>query len=369
MQTAQKGAIAKFDEEGEASRRKGDLLYAHFATAQEVATTLLDASRSVGWKDVLERVSAGKAAGHAGARLIDAIQPHEGTATLALPDATGRTWKVRIDLRRSVQENADAYYAASKKMRDKRKGALAALAATEARLKELEERGLELVALAQEEEARRPASKRFWFETYRWTFTSDGHLVLAGRDARSNERLVARSLEDNDRYLHAEVSGAPSTIVKAKDGVVSDAALEEAACFAASMSRLWNAGHASGEAYWVTPQQVSKTPNPGEFVAKGSFIIRGKRSFLRVPIRLAVGEAEVEGARKVMGGPVPALAARSRRYVVLEPGDLPTNELANRLAEALDVNVEEVQAVMPPAGVRVVEQHGIDVSSRSPPAG
>lgn len=358
MLDAQLAAVAKFEREEEESRRKGDLLYGHFDMAGRVAKALWEASKTIGWKELQAKLKEGKAAGRAEAAMVDALHPHEGTAILLLEDEQGAKVKVRVDLRKSVQENADALYENGKKMREKRKGALEALDRTRARMKELDERGLEIVAEVQAKEARAPATKRFWFEQFRWFYTSDDHLVLAGRDVRSNEKLVSKQLEDNDRYLHADVSGAPSCVVKAKDGAVSEKALEEAATFAASMSRVWSAGHAAGEAYWVTPQQVSKTPNPGEYVAKGAFIIRGKRNFVRTQTRLAIGEATIEGHRKVMGGPVAAVAARSQRYVVLEPGDTPTNQLANELAKAFGVNVEEVQTAMPPAGVRVVERVG-----------
>lgn len=361
MLDAQRGALVKFEREEAESRRKGDLLYAHFETAQRITQTLWNAGKTVGWKAVEEKLKEGRAQGMPDALAVDSINPHEATAMLALDDENGKKTKVRVNLRKTLQENADAMYENSKKMRDKRAGALEALARTEARMREIEERGVEIVQQIEEKQQRAPPTKRFWFENYRWFHTSDGHLVIAGRDVKTNEKVVSKNLEDKDRYLHADVSGAPSTVVKAKDGTVSDVALEEAAAFAASMSRIWTAGHASGEAYWVTPEQVSKTPNPGEFVAKGAFIIRGKRNFVRVPIRLAVGEVEIDGHRKVMSGPVAALAARSQRYVVMEPGDTPTNQVANRIAQALEVNVEEVQTVMPPASVRIVEQHGLEI--------
>lgn len=361
MLDAQTAAIAKF-EQGEAeAKRKGDLLYGHFDMAGRVTQALFEASKSIGWKELQAKIKDGKAAGKPESMMVDALDPNEGTAVLLLDDESGKKQKVRVDLRKSVQENADALYESSKKFREKRKGALVALERTKARMKELDARGIEIVAAKEAQEARKPATKRFWFEQFRWFYTSDGHLVMAGRDVRSNEKLVSKQLEDKDRYLHADISGAPSAVVKAKDGAVSEVALEEAATFAACMSRVWNAGHASAEAYWVTPQQVSKTPNPGEYLAKGAFIIRGKRNFLRVSVRLAVGEVEIEGARKVMGGPVPAVASRSQRYLVLEPGDMTTNELANRLAKEFGVNVEEIQGVLPPAGVRIVEQHGLTV--------
>lgn len=361
MRQAQRAALTKFEREEADARVKGDLIYARFDAAQRITQTLWNASKTVGWDAVREKLKQGREQGNEDAKLVDSVNPHEGTATLALPDENDKIVKVRVDLRKSVQENADKYYETAKKMRDKRAGAHEALARTEARMRELEEKGVEIVALLEEKQQRAPATRRFWFENFRWFVTSDDHVVVAGRDVKTNEKVVGRNLESSDRYLHADVSGAPSTVVKAKDGQVSETALEEAATFAASMSRIWNAGHASGEAYWVTPEQVSKTPNPGEFVAKGSFIVRGKRNFVRVPIRLAIGEVMIEGHRKIMGGPVAAVAAKSERYVVLEPGDTPTNQLANKIATTLGVNVEEVQAVMPPASVRVVERHGLDV--------
>ena len=361
MLDAQVAALTKFEQQEVDAKRKGDLLYGHFDVAGRVAKALWEASKGVGWTVVQDKLKEGKAAGHAEALLVESVNQHEGSAILSLEDENGKKVKVRIDLRKSVQENADAYYETSKKMREKRAGAIEAKARTEAKMKDLVERGVEIVAQLEEKQKRLPPTKRFWFENFRWFFTSDNHLVLAGRDVRSNEKLVAKQLEDNDRYLHADVSGAPSVVVKAREGVVSDKALEEAACFAASNSRIWNAGHAQGEAYWVTPQQVSKTPNPGEYVAKGAFIVRGKRNFIRAPTRLAVGEVEIEGVRKIMGGPVSAVAARAQRYVVLEPGDSPTNQVANRLSEVFGVNVEEVQAVMPPAGVRIVERVGVEM--------
>ena len=35
-------------------------------------------------------------------------------------------------------------------------------------------------------------------------------------------------------------------------------------------------------AYWVRPEQVSKTPESGEYLTKGSFVIRGHKNFIPV---------------------------------------------------------------------------------------
>jgi len=200
-----------------------------------------------------------------------------------------------------------------------------------------------------------------WFEAYRWTISSEGFLILGGRDARTNDQLVKKHLKEGDRYGHADVHGAPSTVIK--DGArASDITLREACEFALAYSKAWSAGLASGSAYWVLPEQVSKQAESGEFLPRGAFVIRGKRNYIHdLPVRIAVGEVEVEGHRKIMGGPVTAVGARSARYVVLAPGKGDREAITRKLASVFAVPIEEIARAMPPGSVEIVESHGIEV--------
>jgi hypothetical protein len=217
-----------------------------------------------------------------------------------------------------------------------------------------------LVAEEAEAATRPKPTKRFWFEAFRWFETSDGHLVLGGRDAASNERVVKKHLDETARYVHADLHGAPSLVVLAKGGApASEAALREAAQYAVAMSKAWQTGHAAGEAYWVLPSQVTKTPQSGEFLAKGAFVIRGKRNYASVDVRLALGEVEVLGERKVTCAPESAVVGRAKRYYVLEPGTVDKNAFAKEAAAAFHVPLEEVLSVLPPGGVRVVAKVGL----------
>jgi hypothetical protein len=99
-------------------------------------------------------------------------------------------------------------------------------------------------------------------------------------------------------------------------------------------------------------------------------MVRGKRNYLHdLPVRAAVGEVEVDGHRKVMGGPVSAVVARASRYVALAPGKGDRERIAKRVADALGVPVEEVVRAMPPGGVEVVEAKGLTLDARPPPSG
>ena len=55
--------------------------------------------------------------------------------------------------------------------------------------------------------------KRKWYEKYHWTKTLNGFLIIGGRDIRSNEEIVKRRMKQNDLFFHAELRGAPYTIL------------------------------------------------------------------------------------------------------------------------------------------------------------
>jgi hypothetical protein len=182
--------------------------------------------------------------------------------------------------------------------------------------------------------------------------------VLAGRDARTNDQVVKKHLTSADRYAHADVHGAPSVVIKEGSSATEDE-LAEACAFALAHSKAWNAGIREGSAYWVLPDQVSKTPEAGEFVPRGAFIIRGRRNYVHhIQMELAVGEVEVQGARKVMCGPRSAFAG-SKRYMVIAPGDMARSKLSASLSKELGVPEEEVSRVLPPGDVEVKERTGL----------
>src|SRR5437867_2709186 len=282
---------------------------------------------------------------------IKAIDRKEHTVTLAIGDFDAIT----LDYEKDVTANAQALY-------DRRKAALAkaqrveeAIAATTAEMEAAQAKAVKV--------AKRPrikSTKAMWFEAYRWTISSEEFLILGGRDARTNDQLVKKHLKEGDRYAHADIHGAPSTVIK--DGArASDATLREACEFALAYSKAWSAGLASGSAYWVLPEQVSKQAESGEFLPRGAFVIRGKRNYIHdLPVRIAIGEVEVEGHRKIMGGPVTAVASRSARYVAIAPGKGDRDAISKKLASVFGVPIEEITRAMPPGSVEIVERHGIE---------
>jgi len=283
---------------------------------------------------------------------IKAIDRKTHTITVAVGDFDAIT----LEYEKDVTANAQALYDRRKEALLKAQRVEEAIAQTRA---EMEAAKTKAVKAAKKPRVK--PTKSLWFEAYRWTLSSEGFLLLGGRDARTNDQLVKKHLKEGDRYAHADIHGAPSTVIK--DGArASEATLREACEFALAYSKAWSAGLASGSAYWVLPEQVSKQAESGEFLPRGAFVIRGKRNYVHdLPIRLAIGEVEIEGHRKIMGAPVSAVVARSTRYAVLAPGKEDREAIAKRLAAAFAVPIEEVVRAMPPGSVRIEERHGVEV--------
>ncbi len=357
------GALAGFEEEEAERKVDGDTLYAHFQDVQALLDAMRDAHARKGWDGVREDIARGKAAGHPAASLVDEVR-HDGKAILALTTVDGETRRIQVDVLASVQENADRLYEAGKKARSRHAGAIGAFRDAEQRMKELEAKGLDGFGAAPK---KKEVSKHFWFEAHRWTVTPGGFLAVGGRNAAGNDAVVKKYMRDGDRYVHANIHGAPSVVVRPADGSmvesIPDEDLEVAGQFAVCASRAWRQfGEAS--AYWVTPQQVNKTPRSGEFVPRGAWIIHGKRNPLdRLPTEWAVGPmrftnggvpvppGEEAPVTKLLGGPPQAVRTWCSEMVSVKPGTMDPNEAAAALAQRFDVDIQEAQGVLPPGPV------------------
>ncbi|MEA3165508.1 MAG: hypothetical protein QOJ26_365 [Thermoplasmata archaeon] len=362
-------AIAGFIAKEREDQLDGDALYASFGEVQAALDALNKARADRSWTDVEAALAKGRAEGNASAQKIAEVRPHSGEAVLVVQLPDGKTRKVTVDLRRSVQENAEACYAAAKKSRSRREGAEVARKDAQGRRRAVEKAGLDAFGAAPVRAERQ--SRHFWFEGYRWALTPSGLLAVGGRNAAQNDQVVKKYLRDGDRYVHADVHGAPSVVVRPAEGASGEVSAEDlrVACqFAVCASRAWRQGGAAS-AYWVTPAQVSKTPRSGEFVPRGAWIIHGKRNAEdHLPLEWAVGPVEFESDgtpvpaggtakgrsfRKLAGGPPAGLRPFTTELVLVKPGTMDPNDAAAALAERFGMPIEDAQAAMPSGPVQL----------------
>ncbi|MFW9955583.1 MAG: ribosome rescue protein RqcH [Candidatus Thorarchaeota archaeon] len=356
----QEEGISGLSEKAERERRKGELIYNHFQTVVEVLETVSkERAKGTSWSRIMKVIEDGKSKGNATALLISRIIPSQAEIVVSLDGE-----EVSLDIRISAQENAAQSYDQAKKARSKVAGAENQIAKTRAKIDELK------VIAIEAPEKKQPVKyrKKRWYEKYRWFISSEGYLVLGGRDAKSNEQLAKKQLSANDVFLHASMHGAPYVIIKVPDQQPGKITLEEAAQFAITFSRAWQDGLSTGDAYWVSPEQVSFSPPSGEYLPSGAVMIYGTKNYLRnVPIELAVGLIVEEEAAIPMSGPIAAVEGQCNVFVKITPHEQKKGQLVkdvmNELKKALpdeqkhlvdQVQQEDIMRVLPSGGGSVI---------------
>ncbi len=317
----QEESLAKFEKEIEKNNAIAEIVYANYQIIEELFSVLNGArAKGYSWDEIRSILKQAKKTVPA-AQKITNIDQKTGTVTV---DLDGRS--VNLDIRKTVPQNAQEYYEKVKKFSRKREGALKAIEDTKkAMLKKAASKAAKAGRKLQ------ASKKKHWYDRFRWFVSSDGFLVVGGRDADTNEEVFKKYMEKRDVVFHTQTPGAPLTVVKTGGEEVPESTLREAAQFAVSYSSLWKAGHSSGDCYWVKAEQVTKTPESGEYVRKGAFIIRGERNYFRdVPLGIAVG-LELRGETRVIGGPASAVRAHSDYILEVTPGTFNQNDISKKI--------------------------------------
>lgn len=204
-----------------------------------------------------------------------------GSVTSSVKDQNGQL-SIDINLGISPWSNAREYYeerkvAAVKEIKTKQQSDIALKSAGQKIEAELRK------GLKQEKPVLQPIRRQMWFEKFSWFLSTDGYLVLGGKDAQQNELLYRRYLKKGDIYIHADLHGAASVIIKnnpsTPDAPIPPSTLSQAGSLAVCSSSAWDS-KASMSAWWVAADQVSKSAPTGEFLPTGSFMVRGKKNFL-----------------------------------------------------------------------------------------
>jgi predicted ribosome quality control (RQC) complex YloA/Tae2 family protein len=337
----QKSTLDYANVEAEQLKRVGDLIYAHFNDFQILLDRFLDEKkRGKRWKDTIAQVLVEKQRGLKPSCFFESFSDKDVALKMIVEDST-----FNLSLRKTLFENAARFYEQSKRAKQKADGTRAALNEYLEKLRVIQNK----IAEAKEQERLTPVKaiekleerkvrRREWFEKFRWFESSEGFLVVAGRDAVTNEVLIKKYTEPTDIVFHADIVGAPFVVIKSEGKTCGQQCLSEAAEFAAAFSRGWREGFASIDVYWVKPEQLSKGGPSGESVGHGAFVVRGERNWMRgTPLRIAIGVAfdNEKNIAKILGGPIGAVKKKTDTYIVIVPGDLSGKDLLRLVVKKL----------------------------------
>ncbi|XP_073308005.1 uncharacterized protein [Primulina huaijiensis] len=244
-------------------------------------------ANGMSWVDLARMVKEEKKSGNPVAGLIDKLHLDRNFMTLLLSnnldemdddEKTQPVDKVEVDLALSAHANARRYYEQKKKQENKQEKTITA---HEKAFKAAEKKTRQQLSQEKAIATISHMRKVHWFEKFNWFISSENYLVISGRDAQQNEMIVKRYMSKGDLYVHAELHGASSTVIKnhKPESHVPPLTLNQAGCFTVCHSQAWDSKIVTS-AWWVYPNQVSKTAPTGEYLTVGSFMIRGKKNFL-----------------------------------------------------------------------------------------
>lgn len=354
----QQKAFDEFQAQEKALIARGEMVYQIYGSVEGVLHVVSDAkAKGFSYNQIWEKISG---SGLPQAKIILSLDG-QGEMRVLLEGE-----EIELNAGLTVPQNAQRYYEKAKEMARKASGAKEALAIT-IELRAAKKAPRKISPSAHTQHRRR---KPKWYERFRWFTSSDGFLVLGGRDADSNEEIYAKYLEKRDLAMHTDAPGAPLTVIKTEGEAVPESTLAEAAQFAVSYSSIWKGGLAAADCYLIRADQVSKTPESGEFLKKGAFVIRGERTYFRdTLLGLALGIAD----GILIGGPIIAIKPKADPVVQIEPGELNPDDLAKKIyrqfSEVVEdraflksvASVDQIIQFLPPGGSSIKENQQSDI--------
>jgi predicted ribosome quality control (RQC) complex YloA/Tae2 family protein len=175
-----------------------------------------------------------------------------------------------------------------------------------------------------------------WYERYVWSLSRNGHLIVGGRDAKTNEVIVKKYLETDDLLFHADIHGSPFVILK-KGRYADNEDIYDAAVITAAYSKAWKLGISALNVYFVYKDQVSKKAPSGEYIRTGGFMIYGKKNFIKnIPVKLYLGVIKLDEKPKILVGSYETVERNSQYREIFEisPGQMNKIEIAKKIVSA-----------------------------------
>lgn len=288
--------------------------------------------------------------------------------------------EVEIDFTKSINDNASLYFNKSKRIKKKLEGAKRAVEEYKEKLKKVEKKEKEK---DNKKLKKKIIRKKFWYEKFRWFFTSEGFLVIGGKDATTNEIIIKKFTDKDDLVFHTDLAGSPFFVIKKhffydnlgeekleKNIIIGKTSKEETAIVTACFSKAWKLGLNILEVFYAKPEQLTKTPKSGEYIKKGSFVVRGKLNYINaITTNFYIGlekymYKEKESFRIIVG-PENVLKKYSIIYFRLEQSKRKRSDVAKEIIKKIkkkkniDIHPDEIIKSLP-GGVKISDTIDIE---------
>jgi hypothetical protein len=183
--------------------------------------------------------------------------------------------------------------------------------------------------------------RKKWYERYRWFFSSNDILIIAGKTPRNNETIIKRYTKLHDLILHSDIPNSPFVVIRnvQKLNPLPAETIYEAAELVVTYSKAWEENWEKDKCsvYYIAPHQITKESN----LPLGEFLITGEKRHLgKIKPRLSIGVKEIENFQvKLIFGPPTAVKKQSPYLVTILPGDTQARDLAEKIKQQLVIKV------------------------------
>lgn len=197
----------------------------------------------------------------------------------------------------------------------------------------------------------KPKIRKKWYERfYRWFWSSDGFLVLMGKNERHNKTILRRYSGENDLLLFTDEQNPIFTVIRNKSSLpIPPETIYEAAEFCASYSKAWKEKAEKTTVFYVKKDQVSLNDR---IVVKGEI-----RSIEKVKPVISISVKKENEILKLICGPPRAVRKISGFLVTLNPGDRGAEELSKEIKKELMVKAPfELKDLIEGISLREIER-------------
>ena len=249
--------------------------------------------------------------------------------------------EIKLNITNSLEKNASDYFEKAKRLKKKLERTKKAIARLSIKKEKAEKKQAQ-----QSVRERIKKREKDWYEKFHWFFSSEGFLVIGGRDATTNEIVVKKHTQPTDIIFHTDTPGSPFFVIQTKGKKPGDITIKETSIATASYSKAWKLGILSLDVFHVSPEQVTKEAKAGEYVSKGAFMVYGKKTYSRPMVGLALGLYK----DRVMAAALSAVQKHCEDYIEIEPGKDKKSVVAKKAQKILNGGLLDDYISVTPAG-------------------
>ena len=182
------------------------------------------------------------------------------------------------------------------------------------------------------------------YQTYRWFYTSSGNLVLGGKSAEQNEKLLQTILQKKEVFLicHTTSPGSPFSIAISQPEKLTKKELYEIAVFTASFSRAWREAKKEAQVDFFLSTSLYKNKK----MPVGTWGVKEVLARITVPLLLTI---------KKQKNVLRAIPPEKDSSLIITPGNIPKEEFVKKLEQYFPNSQQALISALPSGKFKILK--------------